>query len=357
MHVRRVLCAAALAAVAVGCGSGPQSEPIEFQVPVTVRDVETGDVEERIVATGTLRAAEEVRLTTDTAGVLDVANDGRGRRLVEGSRVRAGQLIAEITGEDVRIAARSEATQKAYEQAQRDYEQKKRLYDEGLISEAEFLPTQSRLADAKLESERSRRTEELSRLVTPISGIVMRMARGEDGAPLADGQRVMQGTEIARIVPAGALIADAELIGSDVIRVRPGQPARVRYFAWDERTFDGRVARLAPEVDPQTRTLRAEIAVEDTDGLLRPGMFVEVTIVADRREGVAVVPRTAVTERRGEKVVFIVEGQAVAQRTVSLGLGDDRVVEVREGVEVGDRVVVRGLETLSDAQKVRVTGG
>ncbi len=83
-------------------------------------------------------------------------------------------------------------------------------------------------------------------------------------------------------------------------------------------------------------------------------MFVEVTLVIEQRVGVAVVPREAVDERGGKRVVFVVNGQRVAQREVALGLGDDEIVEVAGGVEVGERVVVRGLETLTDNQRVRV---
>ena len=67
---------------------------IEFRVPVFVRVVGTDTVEDRIVATGTLRASETIALRADTAGALIVAATDGGRRLVEGDRVRAGQTIA-----------------------------------------------------------------------------------------------------------------------------------------------------------------------------------------------------------------------------------------------------------------------
>ena len=115
--------------------------------------------------------------------------------------------------------------------------------------------------------------------------------------------------------------------------------------------------RLAPTLDPLTRTLRAEVLIGNREGLLRPGMFVEVTIIAERREGVTVVPREAVTERGGRKVVFVLRGQKVSRREVALGLGDDDLVEVRQGLEAGERIVVRGLETLTDDMRVRVVSG
>ena len=112
----------------------------------------------------------------------------------------------------------------------------------------------------------------------------------------------------------------------------------------------------APTIDPTTRALRAEIEVDNADKLLLPGMFVEATIIKERRNEVPVVPREAVTDRGGKWVVFVLKGQRVAMKEVVLGLGDDNIVEVREGLAVGERVVVQGLETLTDQTPVRVTG-
>ncbi len=339
-----------------GCSPAPDEQEIEFRVPVFVREVTSGSVEDRIVATGTLRAPETIALRADTAGALALSRDAGGRRLFEGARVQAGQTIAEITGEEVRLAARTESTSQRYQQALRDYESKGALYKDGLLSEQEFLAVETALADAKLELERSRLTESRSKLQTPIAGVILWLGRDDLGQPMADGQLVGQGSVVARVAPTGDLVADVDLIGADVARVRDRLPARVRHHAYGDRTFEGRVIRLAPALDSATRTLRAEIAVSNHEGLLRPGMFVEVTMIAERREGVPVIPREALTERGGRKVVFVLEGQRVIRRDVAPGLGDDEIVEITHGVEAGERVVVRGLETLTDGTRVRVSG-
>jgi RND family efflux transporter MFP subunit len=270
--------------------------------------------------------------------------------------VQAGQAIAEITGEEVRLAARTEATAKRYQSAERDHASKKALYDQGLLSEEAFRAVETALIEARIELEQSRLTEQRSKIITPISGMVLYLARDERGLPLADGQLVTAGLEVARIAPTGRLIADVDLVGPDVSRVREGFEARVRHQAWESRTFPGRVARLAPALDPTTRTLRAEVGVNNDEGLLRPGMFVEVTMIAERRESVPVVPREAVTERGGRRVVFVLRGQEVGRREVETGLGDDDTVEIRSGLEPGERIVIRGIETLTDGTKVRVSG-
>ena len=338
-----------------GCGGGDQAGELEFRVPVAVEEVTLGAVEDRIVTTGTLRAAEGVTLTVETGGVLSIARGAAGRRLGEGDQVRAGQRIAEITGEDVRVAARTDASRARHETALQDYEATKSLYDQGLISESELHRAESALAEARLELDRSLLSEARSRLVTPIDGLILRLARDGQGLPMADGQLVAPGFVVAQIAPIERLVADVDVVGTDVARVQPGMLARVRQHAWEDQRFQGEVIRLAPALDPTTRAMKAEVEVENLDGLLRPGMYVEVTLVAQERTQVPVVPRRAVTERGGKRVVFVLKGQRVERREVTLGLGDDDTVEIREGVKEGERVVVRGLETLTDQTRVRVT--
>jgi RND family efflux transporter MFP subunit len=288
--------------------------------------------------------------------VLQIAGGPGGRKLAEGDEVRAGQTIAEIIGEEVRLAARAEASRQRYEIAKGDYEAKEKLLAKGLIADWEVRRAKTELAEAKLEWERSQYTEARSRLKTPISGVILRLGRDEKSQLLAEGQIVPQNFEVAQLALTDRLVAEVHLVGPDVARVRVGQKARIRSQAGEGEEFTGRVARLAPALDPGTRTLRTEIEIDNRRNLLRPGMFVEATIVADRRENVPVVPRDAVTERGGHKVVFVLDGQRVSRRDIVLGFGDDDVVEVREGLAPGDRVVVRGLETLTDGTRVRVTG-
>jgi RND family efflux transporter MFP subunit len=349
-----MLCVVMLATTA--CGPGGDTQDVEFRVPVTVQDVVLGTVEDRIVATGTLRPSEIVTLLVETSGILEVGRGADGRRLGEGDRVRAGQVVAEITGEDARLAARTAATRQRFEAAQSDHEATVELFEQGLITETELRNSETRLEDARLEYDRSRHTETRNKLVTPIDGVILSLARDQRGQPLASGQLVDPGLVVAQVAPTEQLVADVDLVGPDVARVRVGLEARIRHHAWENRFFAGTVFRMAPTIDPVTRALRAEVEVDNNEGVLRPGMFVEVTVVGTRREGVPVVPRVAVTDRGGKRVVFLLKGQRVARTEVETGLGDDDIVEIREGVTEGDKVVVRGLETLTDQTRVRVTG-
>lgn len=339
-----------------GCGAGSAPTAVEFRIPVEVDEVVTDVVEDRIVTTGTLRTRESVILNVETPGFLVLARDAAGVRLAEGSTVTPGQLIADITGEDARLAAGLEATARRAETAEQEMKRRQGLFEKGLIPEEDLRRAEAAYEDALHNFELSQRTAEKTRMTTPIAGVVLELARDEDGLPVADGQMVQPGFEVARIAPFDRLIADIDLVGPELARVRPGQVVQIRHYAFEGITIAGTLLRLSPSMDPQTHTFRAEVDVDNSQRLLRPGMFVEAAIIVERRADVSVVPRDAVTERAGRSVVFVIDGQRAVRRNVSLGLGDDDQVEVREGVEPGERIVVRGLETLTDGTRVRVVG-
>jgi membrane fusion protein (multidrug efflux system) len=354
--IGRKLAGSLTAAVALaGCAPEGAQQEVEFRVPVAVEEVGVATLEDRIVTTGTLRAPEIVTLNVLDSGVLEINRGADGRRLAEGDTVKAGDEIARIVGEDVRVAARLTAAQRAHDAARTELEATREIFSRGLIPKATLDSVESKYEGAKADLDRSRRTEDRNRMLTPIDGVVLKLARDADGQLLANGQLVTPGQLVAQIAPLDALIADVDLIGDDVAAVRVGLEARARYHAWSDTLFAGKVLRLAPTVDQRTRALRAEVEIDNAEYRLRPGMFVEVTLIGERRENVAVVPRSAVADRGGRRVVFVLASQRVVMREVTLGLGDDVFVEVRRGLETGERVVVRGLETLTDQMLVRVT--
>lgn len=327
---------------------------VEFRIPVEVETVLTGTVEDLIVTTGTLRTRESVILTVEIAGYLAIGRDADGNRLTEGSIVAVNQLIAQTTGEDTRLASRLNATRQHLQAVKQELARRERLYERKLIAEEDVARTRATYENALHDYQMSQRTSERARITTPIAGVVLQLARNQNGQPVADGQKVNQGFEVARIAPTDRLIAEVDLVGPELSRVRTGQTVRIRHFAFEDVVMQGTVVRLSPSMDPGTHSFRVEVEVDNTLELLRPGMFVQASIISARHDDVAIVPRDAVTQRAGRNVVFVIDGQRAVRRNVSLGITQDDKIEVREGVKPGERIVVRGLETLTDGTRVRV---
>ena len=352
----RLLAALALATLVPACAPPNDGADVEFRIPVEATEVATGTVEELVVATGTLRTREIVSLNIETPGHLQVGLDGDGRRLAEGSAVTSGQMIVRVTGEDARLHARIESTKRSLDVTDAQLTRQRELFEAKLVSEELVQQAERDFENARYEYERSLLNAAKATLTTPIDGTILRLARDANGMPLADGQLVSSGFLVAEIAPLDELIADVDLLGPELARVQPGLTARISHYAFPDAALAGEVIRLSPVLDPVKHTFRAEVAVANDAMLLRPGMFVEVTVVVEHRADVHVVPREAVTDRSGKSVVFLLDGQRVSRRDVRLGLGDDDQVQILDGLALGDRVVVRGLETLTDGTRVRVIG-
>ncbi|HEY3081262.1 MAG TPA: efflux RND transporter periplasmic adaptor subunit [Chloroflexota bacterium] len=139
-------------------------------------------------------------------------------------------------------------------------------------------------------------------------------------------------------------------------RIRPGQPATISLAALPGESLTGRVMLIAPTLDTRTRTAQVKVAPDGPAlGKLRPGMFAQVTVESERKQGALVVPRAAVSSV-GDPGVFVVDGGVARRVAVKLGAQDREQVEVLEGVKEGDRVVLDPAD-LRDGDRVAVVEG
>lgn len=121
-----------------------------------------------------------------------------------------------------------------------------------------------------------------------------------------------------------------------------------------DRTFPGKVTRLAEALAPGTRTLLTEIDVPNPDGLLRPGMYCTVELHIPRETPSLIVPADAVIfNGNGLEVAVVADGIAHLHKvTVARDLGMQ--VEIRDGAQAGDQVILRPMVNLADGAKVHV---
>jgi RND family efflux transporter MFP subunit len=119
-----------------------------------------------------------------------------------------------------------------------------------------------------------------------------------------------------------------------------GQAVTVAVEAFPERTFSGKIWRINPSVDPQTRTFDVEALVENHERLLKPGFFAKASIVSTRVEKVLFIPRKSVNYAYGIYKVYVVKGNKLKETEIKVGdqSGDD--VEILEGVQQGDHLAV-----------------
>ena len=152
---------------------------------------------------------------------------------------------------------------------------------------------------------------------------------------------------------AGQYWVYASIYEYELQLVHPGQQVTVDVSALSGQTFDGVVKAIDPMLDPMTRTARARILIEDPQGVLKPDMYVNVSIVAELGEVVAV-PEEAVFATGERQIVFVDKGQGLFEpRAVILGARADGTYEVKDGLTIGESVVTSGNFLIDSESRLR----
>src|SRR5262249_43194161 len=144
----------------------------------------------------------------------------------------------------------------------------------------------------------------------------------------------------------------------DAPKISVGKDAHVELDALPGQSFHGNVVRIAPVFDPTTRTLEAEVQLDNKDGMLRPGMYGYGSIVLEVHPNVPVVPASAIQISNDLRYVFVLHADdakgepKVERRKIQTGVDGGSWLEVSGGLALGDEVVTAGADGLSDGAKV-----
>jgi len=181
----------------------------------------------------------------------------------------------------------------------------------------------------------------------PIDGVITELA-------VREGAMVSPNMMVLTITGLGSLWVIAEVPESQAAWVRAGTAAEVRLPSLPGETLAGRVEYVYPELNMETRTLRARIVLDDTGPGLRPNMLANVTLVGEAGEPAVMVPRNALIRSGSEDrvVVALGEGRFAPRRVVVGPESGDRVV-IRDGLAAGEQVVVTGQFLLDSEANLR----
>ena len=322
-------------------GSGEESEPYT-PIPVEVADVEAADLHRVVSGSTTLTSARQVEAVAELAGsVREVSAEA-------GDTVSAGQVLARVVNDDVRISI-DEARQ-AVDRNQREVDRLRPLFDRGFLAAQTFETAEYQLETAETNLRRLRSQGASQTVRAAIDGVITRRDV-EAGAVVVPNQTLF---EITVIDTLEARIAVPE---RELGQLRVGQVSALTAEAFPNEVFPGAVTRIDPIVNPATGTVEVRVGLErivgDGGALLRPGMFSGVRIITDTRAGVASIPKRALVREAGVHYVFVV-GEA-AERPPFEGSGEPtglqaldpfqvERVEVTLGYEDRDRVQVDELE-------------
>jgi RND family efflux transporter MFP subunit len=321
---------------------------------VIVGKVVARDVPVEVRAPVDLRPLEQADVGAKTLGYLDAVLVDRG------DRIKRGQILALVRPSDLpdQLAAARGAlaqTQSQSALARTNLDRAKALAPAAVVSQQELQQAESQLtsaeaAQAAAQAQISALAVRLgeTRIQSPLTGVVVqrRLDPGALVGPPGGGAIVtVARTDVMRVFIG---VNERDLRGLAV-----GKDAHVELDAMPGKSYAGKVVRLAPALDPGTRTLDAEVQLPNPAGELRPGMYGRGAIVVEVHPGASVVPVGAVMYADGKGYVFVLDGEIVHRRAITTGVDGGDWFEVLSGVAPGQEVVTAGIEGLAEGMRVR----
>ena len=341
--------AGSAAADSAAADEGGATASSNVSLPVVAAVVTDGDLVLSVNTTGQVRSDSEGRLRAEVAGtVLRI-------RVRPGDRVRAGQPVVELDPRPLEIdLAEAEVALQVAQQTYGDLYRPDSAATGAMPSQTRLdaFVIRSGLAAARVRLDRTKLARERATITAPFSGTV-------DRINTVVGDRINAGQDLGVLVDLENLRIEAAVLEHDLPLIKIDGEAVITSAAIPGQAIAGKVIAILPLVDSTTRAGRVFVRAR-TDGSLRPGMYADVRLEAQRLTNRRLVPTRAIIERDGRPLVFVVRDGRAQWTYVLPGRSNGSLTEILPDsvsgqipVNAGDQVIVEGHLTLIHDAPVR----
>lgn len=338
-----------------------QQGPVQ-EAPVAVKGFKVGrfNFEDSLNVLGTIKGSVEFKLSFEIPGVVSSINYRPGERYEEGA------LLVSLKQDDIllRLKRAQAELNKAQTQAQINEEKVKeheKLFAMGAIPKTTLDKVKLEHDSSKYEAEAARLEVkaneamlEKSNLYAPSGGMV-----GE--LNIEEGETVTPNTLLGTHINIEYVYADFGAVERDYTKIALGQKAKVFIDAYPNKTFEGIVENIAPEIKGATRTATVRVRLENPEKILLPGMFARIRILLYSKKNTLVIPTDAIQGSEGEQFVYIFnpekeksEAGTAEKRPITVGYTRADYSQIDAGVTEGEVAAISGLERLENGKKVRL---
>lgn len=297
-------------------------------------------VADRVEAIGTLVANESVTITAKVTDQVDRVH------FEDGQMAKAGDVLVELV--DAEQEALLHEADASLKEAVLQLDRLRKLGSD-ISTEAQIDVAEARVKGSRARLEAIKARLEDRQIRAPFDGQL-------GFRRVSPGALVTPGTAIAQLDDISLMKLDFSVPETHVSRVEVGNTVLASSPAWPEEHFSGTVASIGSRVDPVTRTVTVRAVIENTGHRLRPGMLMEVELIAGRHRAL-VVPEQALIQVGGNSMLYLVDdAQAAERRAVTIGKRVQGGVVVTSGLETGETVVITGQFLLRPGTPVRLAG-
>ena len=294
---------------------------------------------DRLNLPGVIEPWEDLTLLAQVTGTLSRVD------IKEGERVQKGQVLAMIEEDDYRIQL--ERAGAAYKLAKSENERNKKLLDKGVLPIAEYDRSLTRLQTSKADLDNAALQLKRCTITSPLSGVVQKL-------DAKVGLLVSRGDILAQILEIDRLKGVIGIPESDVDAVRRLDRIELAIQALDNLHLTAIPFFLAPSPKKTARLYRLEVAIDNSDNRILPGMFFRAEMIKHEKENVVVVPLYSVINRDNHQYVFVNDKNIARRKEVKTGIIQGWLVEITDGLLPGEEVLVEGHRTVEAGQQIKV---
>lgn len=299
--------------------------------------------QDTFTAVGSITAVQGVTVTPELAGTVSEID------FESGAVVNKGDLL-------VRFDTSTEEAQLKAANAQLEWtrlsvERERKLRTDTTVSQSELDQAEANWKQAKANADAISATIDKKTIRAPFAGKL-----GIRQVNL--GEYVDAGKPIVSLQSLAPVYADFSLPQQDLAQIKTGMTVRVTTDTYTNQPFEGTLTAINPDLDESTRSVRLQATLENSDQLLRPGMFARIEVVLPSQQNVLVIPATAILSAPYGDSVYVIEkatngpGNVVRQQFVRTGRARGDYIAVETGLKPGEKVVSTGLFKLRNGQAV-----
>ncbi|MDR2771694.1 MAG: efflux RND transporter periplasmic adaptor subunit, partial [Clostridiales Family XIII bacterium] len=307
----------------------PQESAEDPSVNIRVTRAVVTEINSNAILTGRLEAAEEAIVIPKMAGEVTRVYAELGKRVTKGDR------LFELDRNQMAISVNQARI--AYDDAVTNLERVKTLYEEGAVALQMYEQAQTGFNMARESYAAASDVIGNAVVTAPISGHIT-------SVNVSVGGLASQASPAVTISNIDKLEINTGLSENMINKVKLGDTVEIRVKSVSEdASFSGTVTALAPAPATGSLTYPAVITLENSDDAVKPGMFAEVTIAADKVENALAVPSGAVFIRAGRQIVISLDAEdRIVLNDVVTGVDNGELIEIKSGLSEGDRVVTEG---------------
>ena len=347
--MKRLITLIVAIAIFASCNNEEKDLNKDISVPVSVVDLKLQSIEKFIETTGTVSPIKEISQKSEISASYNLlTNPASGKKYALGDYVKEGDKIVRLEDKEYENNIKINSLELSLEISKQVYEKQQSLYEKGGVTLSELKNAEIDYINSKYNYEDAIIRLEKMHIKAPFSGVIVDLPYYTPATKI-DANAIM-----FKIMDYSKLYMEINLAEKDLTYVKAGQKVHITNYTIPEDTLLGIITQISPAIDADTRSFKTVVNINNSNLLMRPGMFAKGEIVVASADSTIVIPKDVILSKQRGNTVFVVDKGLAQERVVVFGLENPEEVQIISGLEKNDRLVIKGFETLRNRSKVKV---